>query len=238
MFSRVSRICLRNALWPGCARMYTVPTSPSSYPSSPLPFCHTPLSLSSVCLFVCLCELACPFVASFMRRILRSPPLPSPLAPLSGYPPICSCTPNWAERNLCGNCFFKRFAFIFSTQVKWVWRPCPLPPPLSALLACLRRFACSNNSVRRNSNSNNNNHNVGGNNGNNAQGRSNFASFNYLQRYFYDIFCLSDCRLSVCLSVCVCVRSKYAMELGATPSRVLAIWLLLLLLLDIKNISP
>lgn len=22
------------------------------------------------------------------------------------------------ERNLCGNCFFKRFAFIFSTQVK------------------------------------------------------------------------------------------------------------------------
>lgn len=27
-----------------------------------------------------------------------------------------------SRRNLCGNCFFKRFTFIFSTQVKWVWR--------------------------------------------------------------------------------------------------------------------
>lgn len=89
MFSRVSRICLRNALWPGCARMYTVPVPPS-----PLSFCHTPLCPSSVCLFVCLCALACPFVASFMRRILCSPPLPSSLSPLSGFPPICSCTPN------------------------------------------------------------------------------------------------------------------------------------------------
>lgn len=36
MFSRVSRICLPNALWPGCARMYT--------PSNPPPL---------VCLFAC-----------------------------------------------------------------------------------------------------------------------------------------------------------------------------------------
>lgn len=73
MFSRVSRICLRNALWPGCARMYT---PPFSFPPSPLPFCTIPLFPFH--LFVCLCELACPFVASFMRRILRSLPATPP----------------------------------------------------------------------------------------------------------------------------------------------------------------
>lgn len=47
MFSRVSRICLRNALWPGCARMYTVPLPfPSFLLSHP--------SLPFICLFVCL----------------------------------------------------------------------------------------------------------------------------------------------------------------------------------------
>lgn len=56
--------------------MYTVPLP---FPSFLLP--HP--SFPSICLFVCLCELACPFVASFMRRILRSPPLPSLLSPLS-----------------------------------------------------------------------------------------------------------------------------------------------------------
>lgn len=42
--------------------------------------------------------------------------------------------------------------------------------------------------------------------------------------------------LSVCL--CVCVRSKYAMELGATPSRVLAIWLLCCCSLTLKTFHP
>lgn len=52
--------------------MYTVPP-PLPHPSFPY-----------ICLFVCLCALACPFVASFMRRILRSLPSSPPSPPSPG----------------------------------------------------------------------------------------------------------------------------------------------------------
>lgn len=64
MFSRVSRICLPNALWPGCARMYTHPLCPPSF----------------VCLLAGM---------SFGSKFYAPPPLCTPM-----YPPICSCTPN------------------------------------------------------------------------------------------------------------------------------------------------